>query len=320
MSHRSPRAALWALSLSTQLWSLWASTQPVSNHHLCLRKHKLRLKLRLNLPHHKVKLTWAWIHWLSTPTSPHPRLTCTSSVPSFAKIGRCMVNANTETSVHSPIARIIWWSKLKCLFSTRPSFARSLAQTDIAHMECDASLSMIWVKPTLALSNKLWQLVYQNQPPNRSKNLKWASTLPFSIFQPPLNLRNLSLKRFRLSSNLKLQLPPLPVQVASATSKHLTLSPRKRLSTETFLCIVSTLVFKSTRKRTKCSRRRWPRRSTWRAFSNQKSTTWTSILLKFLAWRSSKTCRTTTPHKMCRTRPTSREATSTETPQPMSFS
>ena len=187
-------------------------------------------------------------------------------------------------------------------------------------MECDASLSMIWVKPTLALSNKLWQLVYQNQPPNRSKNLKWASTLPFSIFQALLNLRNLSLKRFRLSSNLKLQLPPLPVPVASATSKHLMLSPRKRLSTEIYLCIVSTLVFKSTRKRTKCSRRRWPRRSTWRAFSNQKSTTWTSILLKFLAWRSSKTCQTTTPHKMCRTRPTSREATSTETPRPMSFS
>ena len=202
------------------------------------------------------------------------------------------------------------------LFCTRLSFAKSIALMDTAPMEWDASLSMTSQRSILALN---FRLLHQHQI-LALKNPKWVLTQQHSISQTHPRPLNLSLRKFKSLSNHKPLLRLRLVPGASATSKLPMLSRRKRLSTETFLFTAFTTVCRSIRRRQKCFKRKWPRKSIWTTFSSQKSTTWTYILLKSLAWRCFKTSQMSWAHTMVRTKPTKRVATSTETPPLMSNS
>ena len=210
------------------------------------------------------------------------------------------------------------------LFSTRPSFARSTVPTDTALTAPDASSSMTCRRPMWAPSNRLWLLACRTLrlPLTKiSHYLRWTST-QLRSFQTKHKGPNRNLRKFKSLSNHKRQLPRRLAPEVSATSRLRTLSLRKRSSTETSWFTVSTIVSRSTRRRPKCFKRKWLRKSIWTTFSCQKSTTWTYILLKFRAWRYFKKSPQTSPllPKIINTTPTSKEVTSMEMLLPTSSS
>lgn len=174
--------------------------------------------------------------------------------------------------------------------STRPSSARSTAPMDTAHTAWDASSSMKFLrhKPQRSYLNSqlMWSLP-------QSQSQRWMS------IQLPL------LKR-RLLEALETSKLPLP-------------SPRLRSFIEISLLTASMWVSKSTKRRWKCSKRRWPRRSNSRVSNSQRSTTWTSTLRSSRDLAASKESLPSPMRTTLKMRHTKRVAISMEMPLPTSI-
>lgn len=173
----------------------------------------------------------------------------------------------------------IWWSKMMYQTSTKLSCARSTAQMDTAHTVWDANSFMIWVRQDqMPYHNNRLQLI----PNSRAV---WKQLLLFLFQKPQLML----IWRLRpKNSNL---CPSKRYQRHLPTSRHLSLlqpllvdlvtnrPPMDLLSrksfTERFLFTASRSVSKNSRKRWRCSTRKWISQSKRWSLTHQTFSTWT---------------------------------------------